>query len=155
MSRFIIILFALLISSSNVFGASGSGQVVQKVVRNLSIQSVSELNFGVASAGDGSKTIAPGRSENAENGSFLVEGEPGASFRILLPPDGVVKMSVSNSNAPQKTIAVNQFNSYPSQSGVIDSQGEQRLFIGATREALLSNQASGNYKGYYRVTVVY
>jgi len=156
MIRFAGIFFLfVMFCSDQVRAASASGKATQKVVGNLTIANVSDLDFGTGSPGDPEKTVLPDVSDTAENASFLVKGEANTSYRIQLPPDNAVKLRRTNGQGNGQSIKVHSFQSFPSRSGMLDAQGEQMLYVGATREALKDNLPSGIYQGSFTVTVIY
>lgn len=136
--------------------ASTTGTAKQVVISALAITNVSDLDFGTAAPGDAAKLVAPGTSENAENGSFTVAGQANTAYTITLPADGTVTM-VTGGGGANETIAVDTFTSYPAAgaNGLLDGTGNQPLYVGATRAALGAGQVAGNYAGTYTVTVVY
>ncbi len=154
-----MLLLALVVALpvSNAFAASDSAQALQIVESAIAITQQSDLNFGVASQGDAAKTVVPGTSENAENASFMVTGEVSKAYTITLPANGDVNMITDGGGTPEKTIAVNGFQSFPAAgaNGTLDANGQQELFVGATRDALLSNQQTGSYADTFTVTVLY
>jgi spore coat protein U-like protein len=143
-------------ATNNAYAASTTGNAIQTVIAALSIANVSDLNFGSAPAGDVAKTVAPGASEDATNGSFTVTGQASTAYTITLPVDGVVTM-ITAGGGVDKTIAVDSFLSFPAAgaNGLLSSTGSQSLFVGATRAALGATQVAGAYTGTYTVTVVY
>lgn len=138
------------------YGVSTTGTARQVVIAALSITNVSDLDFGTAPAGDAQKTVAPGATENAENGSFTVNGQANTAYTITLPTDGTVTM-VTGGGGANETIAVSTFTSFPAAgaNGLLNGSGTQTLLVGATRAALSASQVAGTYTGTYTVTVVY
>lgn len=126
----------------------------QTVVQKIEIRRISDLNFGEAVPGEGPKTISPGTSENAENASFQVHGEGSRLFQIILPTSGSVTM-VTGSGGQDREIKIQSFDSYPQQSGLLDSTGRAIVYVGAKRDALSTTQKPGVYEGQFTVTVVY
>ncbi len=153
---------AIMAGSAVVFGmqnearaAQAIAQALQKVIAKLEIAKLSDLDFGEAPQGDVAKTIAPGASENGENASFNVVGEPDRAFTVRLPGDGTVKLETDGGGAANKEIAVSGFASFPATTGQLSASGSQMLFVGATRGQLLDNQQTGTYSGSFTVEVVY
>lgn len=140
--------------SMNAVAASATGNAVQVVTAALNIANVSSLDFGTAVQGDAAKTVAAGATENAENGSFNVTGQANTAYTITLPANGSVQMTTGGGGA-NETIAVNNFTSFPSNTGMLSAGGSQTLLVGATRAALGAAQVAGSYTGTYTVTVVY
>jgi hypothetical protein len=122
--------------------------------RNLRIETISDLNFTAAIAGDPPQTISPGTSENGRNASFRITGNRFQSYTLMLPYHGVpIK---TGPGGPGRTLNLSHFTSYPaSGSGVLDGRGVGLLFVGATRSAISPNQVAGIYSGNFTITVVY
>ncbi|OFZ18935.1 MAG: hypothetical protein A2X94_13370 [Bdellovibrionales bacterium GWB1_55_8] len=137
------------------YSASSVATCTQTVTPAISIQNISGLDFGSASAGTQALLIDSGTEEDARNASFIVSGEPRRSYSITLPEDGVVEMTLSEAKGPQSQIGVNGFRSYPSGAGIIGSEGNQLLLVGASRDPLDKDQLPGFYSGSFTVTVVY
>ncbi len=140
---------------NDALAAQSIAQALQKVIAKLDIAKVSDLDFGEAPQGDVAKTVAPGASENGENASFNVVGEPDRTFTISLPEEGTVKLETDGGGAANKEIAVSSFASFPATTGQLSASGSQMLFVGATRAALLDNQQTGSYSGSFTVEVIY
>jgi spore coat protein U-like protein len=153
------LLLALVIAlpTASAFAASETAQALQIVEAAIAITKQSDLDFGTASQGDVAKTVASGVSEDAENASFLVTGEANKAYTITLPSNGDVNMITDGGGVPEKTIAVTDFESNPAigATGMLDASGQQELFVGATRDVILSNQQSGSYADTFTVTVLY
>lgn len=135
--------------------ATDSVNALASVISSIALQGVSDLQFGEGIQGDSAKIVDPGNAENGENASFRVTGEPNRSYNIVLPSDGTVEMIVGAGDTDDKKIAVDQFSSFPSGTGTLDDQGEQLIFVGATRAALRASQEAGEYSGSFDVTVNY
>jgi hypothetical protein len=151
-----LVTVAALVPTSLSLAADADNQAKMKVITQISIDAVSELIFPDAPQGDGAGQVAPGTTDNANNASFTVAGEPGKAYNILLPADGAVAMALNGTGtAPDEVIAVGDFASFPSGSGQIQSNGEQLLLVGATRSALSSSQVPGDYVGTFTVIVAY
>lgn len=136
------------------FGDSSSAVAIQTIVHKLQIQKISDLNFGEASPGDGVKTILPGNSENKENASFEIRGEPTRGFQIILPARNSVKM-ITGSGGSNREIVIQDFASTPSHGGTLNPNGKSMIYVGATRAAISESQKTGEYVGQFYVTVVY
>lgn len=119
----------------------------------ISITAVSNLDFGAAFAGDRRLTISPGNSDNAENASFFVKGDPRRSFSIIVPTE--IYMITGTGDVPNKKILVDRFRTRPNQNGRLDRNGEKLILVGARRDNLLANQVAGAYSGSFMITVVY
>lgn len=149
-TRFSIVLATLGFSSLGN-ASSVAIRAEQKVVRAIALTALSPLDFGTASPGDTAKTVQPGSSENRENGSMQVLGEPNASLQILLPSEAFLSHSAASDR-----IRISNFNTYPDSSSLqLPNTGRQVIYIGGTRDALPPTLASGNYSGAFVVTVVY
>ncbi len=116
----------------------------------ITITQVSDLNFGVGFRNDPAKTVVPGTFENAENASFMIQGDPNRAFTIQLP-----RRIDMNSTLGNQKIRVQDFTSFPSTNGTLDATGIGYIFIGATRSSLKNNQQTGPYIGVFTVTVIY
>ncbi len=135
------------------YAVSQTGTAKQVVTTALALLNVSDLDFGTAAQGEAAKTVAPGSSENSENGSFAVTGQPNVAYTISLPSSAVTL--TTGGGGANETISVDSFVSSPAATGLLDASGAQSLFVGATRAALTTSQVAGTYTGTYTVTVVY
>lgn len=151
----VIAALASLAFNIEAFAASTTGTARQIVIAALTITNVSDLDFGTAAPGDVAKTVVPGTSENADNGSFTVAGQASMAYTITLPA-AAVSMTTGGGGA-NETISVATFASYPAAgaNGLLGAGGTQLLLVGATRAALGASQVPGTYTGTYTVTVVY
>jgi len=149
----IVVVLLLKISSKDVYSAMEEASVNTTVIAAITIDKISDLEFGIAVQGDGPKQVIPGTTENAENASFLVSGEPYTGYHITLPHS--VMMTTGQGMGVRQQIIVNNFASFPSGNGMLNGRGFQLLFVGATRSALLLNQTVGAYRGTFIVEVVY
>lgn len=153
---FWILIFITLSNIKPVFArsATATAQSLQTVFSTITIQKNSDLNFGEAPQGDPEKTVLPGRAENFENASFEVFGDKGSTFTIILPTDNIIKM-ILDTGGPNKEIPVNKFSSYPQSQITMGSQGQEHLFVGATRAKLSPTQKPGKYIGNFTISIVY
>ncbi len=137
--------------------ATDTAQALQLVLAPIAIAQVSDLDFGSGFAGDPAKTVAPGAVEDAENASFAVSGAANTAYTITLPADGAVTMITGAGATANEQIGVNSFLSNPAAgaNGLLDGTGNQDLFVGATRDALLATQSAGSYAATFTVDVVY
>ena len=152
------LLLALVIAlPSAAFAASDTAQALQIVEASLAITKQSDLDFGTGSQGDAALAVPSNGAETAENASFLISGEANKAYTITLPQNGDVHMVTNGGGTNETTIHVNEFESTPAQgsNGQLDSSGQQYLFVGATRDALLPNQQAGSYADTFTVTVMY
>jgi hypothetical protein len=142
---------------TKAIAASAQAQATAQVIRAIAISKTSDLDFGEATPGAPAQTVFPGNSENSQNASFVVVGEPNRSYSIIVPGDGEVSMVTGDGDGPAKHIGISGFQSYPpvGSNGTLDADGQQILFIGATRSALIPEQALGRYTGAFTVTVIY
>ena len=148
-------LLAFTAGSQSVLAASAVGSISQRVIRALSIYRESDLDFGTATNGDPAKVVPPSVRDTPANASFIVTGEPSASYAIVLPSDGDVTLTTGDAASLDRRIAVTSFRSYPENTGVLGPLGRQSLYVGATRAPIRDTQASGMYHGVFTVTVVY
>jgi hypothetical protein len=124
----------------------------------------SALSFGSFTAGSGgSVTVAPGggRSKTgavvlvnqgvpAAAAQFTISGTPSALFDITLPANGTVLLS----DGVAASMALNNFTSIPSGSGMLSGGGTQTITVGATL-TVGGAQTPGSYSGSFNVTVNY
>jgi hypothetical protein len=136
------------------FSDSATATARQVVVHRLQIEKTSDLNFGEASPGDGPKLVPAGTSENPENASFAVRGEPSRMYQIVLPSHNSVVMATSG-GGPNGQITIKEFYSWPIRYGIMNSNGESNIYVGALREGIKVKQKVGEYTGQFVVTVVY
>jgi hypothetical protein len=120
-----------------------------RVLKTLGIEAIADLSFASAAPGDASAIISPTDKQAAR---FTVQGEANAYFAITLPK--AITLTTGN-GAKNETILVSDFASYPASSGVIASNGNAEISVGATRAPLASNQKDGVYSGTFTVEVVY
>ncbi|MDH5611773.1 MAG: DUF4402 domain-containing protein [Gammaproteobacteria bacterium] len=132
------------------------------IISTMTISTLNGLIFGDISSGPTAGTIVmtPGGARSATGGanintsvagspaSFDVQGDASATYSISLP------VSVVLSDTASHTMTVDNFTSSPTPSGVLDGNGQQTLFVGATLN-VGSNQAFGAYSGLMSVTVDY
>lgn len=149
-----ILIFSQGVLAGGDFGDTEIASAKQTIVHRLQIQKISDLNFGEASPGDGSKIITAGNTETNENASFQVSGEPNRAYQIILPPDNSVKM-VTGSGGANREIVIKDFNSTPSRLGRLDNVGQSKIYVGATRGSIPTTQKTGEYVGQFYITVVY
>lgn len=146
----ITILLLLILSLQSHAESTAVGQIFMTVVRSLSIVELKAMAFDAGFPGAGESTIVPG---NKNSSAFKVQGQPNMSFQIQLPTEAT--LSVNNGSSPDETIRIYQFASLPTNSGNLNEQGEQTLYVGATRKALSSTQFFGTYTGSFQVTIIY
>ena len=119
----------------------------------ISITPITGLDFGTAAQGDPAKTVPPGTSETGSNASFRVRGDDNRAYTIILPNSATLTTGIGGAG---RTITYNSFTSFPTGSGgLLNNNGEQMLYVGATRSALSMTQVSGTYTGSFLITVVY
>lgn len=123
-----------------------------QVARGQIVTPTSDLVFPTAVQGDPTRTIPPGSSQNASNGSFRITGNANQSFSIILPSNPVQLTTVGSGT---NILNVGSFASNPSLTGVLSGSGRRNIFIGATRSAIAVNQTPGSYSGTYTVNIVY
>ncbi|WP_374079024.1 DUF4402 domain-containing protein [Bdellovibrio bacteriovorus] len=152
MLRHILVFLILFFSANGVFAIQGTAKSKVKVVNSIQIHKLSDLIFSEAGAGSTAETIPADVVETPKNASFEVSGEASRAIAVTLPADGTIKMTTGGSG-PDNEIAVNGFMS--NNPTTIDANGQLDLFVGATREALTSTQALGDYEANFTVDVVY
>ena len=144
------ILAGTLVVSETAKGASATGRVVMRVLKTLGIEELNELEFGEAEAGAPAATIRPGNGK--AGGKFVINGVANTSYTVALPKEIVVSTGQGGDN---ETIVIRNFKSHPARAGLLSRGGKQKLYIGATRDALSPNQKKGVYKGTYTVQLIY
>lgn len=150
LNKHAFLVFVMLSTTLSAFGVTTSGRVTLTVLSSLSITEMRSLEFSSAVPGSTDDQILP----TDENSSvFKIQGIPGMNYQIQLP--GEVLITTAGGTTPEERILVDRFSSYPAGSGALNEQGEQTLYIGATRNALSVNQAAGSYVGTFSVTIVY
>lgn len=152
------LLYLVLSSLNSSQASSASAKCFQKVVENLQIQKVSDLDFGTDPVLSPAKTVMAGTANNGSNASFKITGDKNRVVQVVLPADNTVQLTLISPiqiKTPMKTyIAVDKFTANIL-NGALDTNGQLDLYVGATREELALNQATGNYEGSFTVNVVY
>lgn len=142
--------------------ASATATVQVNIISTMTIATRNGLGFGdiSASAVPGTVAMTPNGSRNVTGGvslnsaiagtpaTFDLAGTANASFAVTLPDSAVLSDGSAN------TMVVDGFSSTPSATGVLDSGGQQSLFVGGTLH-VDSNQPFGAYTGQMAVTVEY
>ncbi len=128
----------------------------QKVLLRLSLEKLTDLEFGSAAQGDNAKSVSP-LAQFDGRASFRISGQPFSSYQIVLNNNQESFMSLDDGTNPRNRIRVYNFRSYPeaNNGGTLDSQGKAVLYVGATRDALRDDQTPGNYDGKFTVLVRY
>ncbi len=140
--------------------ASASATASAKIYQPISIQKLTDLNFGamIATPAAGSVVVSPAGARSASGGavlasaagvsaaSFQVAGEPNTTFSVGLP-SSIQLTSGSNS------MTVSNFLT-DSAAYLLDATGNHALSVGATLD-MAANQAAGLYSGSFSVTVAY
>jgi hypothetical protein len=153
MKKIVLLIAVIALNTQSAFAVSATAKAKQVVISALNISKSSDLEFGEAPQGDSEKTVAPTAAETADNASFAITGEPGKSISVTLPADNTIKM-ITGVGGTDKEINVNAFKANFLTS-TIAAGGTTNLFVGATRDALSTSQATGSYEGNFDVTVVY
>lgn len=147
---------------SPLLAATAIATVEANIISIISIATRNGLSFGdiSSSASAGTVILTPGGSRGTSGGAtintasghapatFDLEGTPNASYAISLP------LSVELSDGASNTMSVEQFTSSPLGSGVLDNNGRQTLYVGASLN-VNDNQPYGSYSGQMVVTVAY
>jgi hypothetical protein len=126
--------------------------VIALPIRAQNIVNQSDLVFPAAEPDSPAYTVLPGSTDTAENASFLITGTAFTSYSISLPKSA----QMENTEGSGK-IRVTNFTSNPAEgnNGLLNSSGEQWLYVGATRAKLTNNQSPGLYSIAFVVTVIY
>lgn len=141
-----------------LLAASAAAAPAQTLTNNTA------LSFGSFTAGSGgSVAVTPGGARSkagsvilvnqgapAAAAQFTISGTPSALFDITLPANGTVFLS----DGAAGSMALNNFTSSPSVSGVLSGGGTQTINVGATL-TVGSAQTPGSYSGSFNVTVNY
>lgn len=118
----------------------------------IATTSISGLYFGIRALGDPAKVIPAGTSDNLENASFNVTGDPNRAFTIVLPTSADV---ITGTGGNRKKLTVTSFTSFPSGNGTLSSVGDRVVYVGATIPAIPTNLTVGSYSGSFTFTVLY
>jgi hypothetical protein len=132
-------------ASSDTESATATITIIESIdlVKNL------DLRFPQASRGESAATVAPGDSEAA---TFSVSGAPSTNITTSIDQSSI-EMIIGLGDTDETRIVVNNFqHNAPTQ---LDALGTASFGVGATRAAILSNQATGAYQGTFNVTVSY
>lgn len=137
----------------NAQAATDDGTAVVVVEAALTINNVTDLDFGTVTQGDAADTVAPG---DAGAALFEIAGQPNTAYTITLPA-GAINMITGAGDTAQRQISVDSWASNPAAgaNGMLDGSGQQDLFVGASRAAILGDQEPGAYAGTFTVEVVY
>jgi len=134
---------------------TGVGVARQYIPSTLSIYKISDMNFGVAAPGAPRYRIANVNSENAENASFRIQGDPGVTVTTTFTTGSIFLSHATSTDQ----IEVNRFRSRPGgQTGGnvrIRNTGERLLFMAAQRLAIPLGTTPGLYTGTFTIDVVY
>ncbi|MGZ3770433.1 MAG: DUF4402 domain-containing protein [Bdellovibrio sp.] len=118
----------------------------------LKVTALSDLSFPLGVPGDPAYVISAGTSDNGSNASFRVSGNANQAYSIVLPATATMDFKKGSKS---DSILIYSFVSYPAINGVLNNLGQADFFVGATRDALRTNQTAGSYSGHFSVTVVY
>ena len=130
-------------------GASATGRVTMLVVKQLTIQNVSDLNFSSASPGRNSQILSP-LSNSA--GKFSVVGEPKTAVTITLPTEAII---TTGQGGEHQSIKITEFQSSVGSNAQLSADGTLTVSIGAKRESLSRQQEIGPYIGQYQLDIIY
>lgn len=147
---------------SLIQAATATATVAANIISTMTVTTRNGLGFGdisasavpgaVAMTPDGSRNVAGGVSINSAiagtPAAFDLAGTANASFAISLPDSAVLSDGTAN------TMIVDGFASSPAATGVMDSSGQQTLFVGGTLH-VNANQPFGAYTGQMAITVEY
>ena len=116
----------------------------------ISVTSLTGLNFGQVTQGDIAKVIAPSNINTGENASFSVTGDANTVYNINLP----TSISISNGAS---NLTINNFTSNPpfTNGGLLDVSGKETVYIGATLQSIPINLQPGAYNGTFLIDVSY
>ena len=142
--------------------ASENATVTANIISTIGLVNQTDLVFGdIASSNTaGSVVLNPDGTRVASGGArinstvtggpavFEIQGNPNAVFAITLPAAVVMTAPAGH------TMVVDDFTSFPADTGLTDSGGEQLLFVGGRLNVNI-NQVYGSYSGLMSVTVEY
>ena len=128
-----------------------TARINQRIYPALDIRRMSDMYFPDAYPGSPSFTVEAGNYETAQNASFLVTGEPGKRISVILPRERIILQNGTH----RAKIFVTDLESNVGTSGVLDHNGELKIFVGGTREEIPTRIPSGDYSGSFCVTVMY
>lgn len=148
------------ISSANA--AVANATVGASIIGSLTTTTALNLSFGNLSAGPipGTVVISSAGNRTSTGGAavtgggisspatFVLVGNPNATYAITLP----AFITISDSGA--NSMIVDNFESTPAGTGLLDAGGNQILTVGG-RLNVLANQISGSYYGVLAITIVY
>lgn len=146
-----IFILLTVFAQAKAFAVTQTARINQRIYPALDIKRMSDMYFPDAYPGSPSFTVEAGNSETAQNASFLVTGEPGKRVSVILPRERIVLQNQSY----RAKIFVDDLESNVGHSGVLDNNGELKIFVGGTRREIPSRIPSGDYSGSFCVTVMY
>jgi len=136
------------------------------IVAAITIGHTAHLHFGqiipgvgagtVLQSADASPTRTPtgctlGNTTGMSPATFSVGGEPNATYSITLPDDDDVTI---NDVGLGDAMAITDWTSSPSGTGLLNGSGAQTLYVGGTLNVGAA-QVAGEYTGTFDVTVTY
>lgn len=168
---FVGMAIAIVISTPVHAGTRAAASIGVRIIEPISIEKIHELDIGwfrrpqsgatIAVAADGASTYAgvqPGRCWPPQPAQFVVTGEPGFSYSILLPTSITLCRESEHGDEGDegdRTITADDFQtSLPGVIGLIGADGTQHLNVGATFH-LSTKQSPGHYDCTLTVSVYY
>ena len=170
MKRFTIILtgvFMLIFAAEKAEAqnptATAKANAAANIITPITIQSITDLNFGniIANSSDGTVTMgtendvptytgvaAPSIAGTRTRSEFTVEGMSGVNFTIALPADNDIELT-----GPASADAMS-LTGWTHNSDLVLTDGENTFQVGATLN-VNANQANGAYSATFPVTVNY
>ena len=154
LARILTNLFAALLivfGSTHLFAQPIRIRVQDDLIFGRIASSIEQTGSVIIAAATGAKTTNGGATDlgGAHSAAkFKVKGDKNFSYSVSLPG------SVTLTNSGNQAIIVNNFTSEPPGSGVVSNNGNSTLWVGATLNIGV-NQNAGNYSGSYDVTVNY
>ncbi|RKZ56243.1 MAG: hypothetical protein DRQ44_16905 [Gammaproteobacteria bacterium] len=142
--------------------ATATATATAKITSNMTVRTVTSMFFGElsSSAEAGTLALSPAGVRTTTGGvtvnstvagtpaAFDVQGDPNATYSVSFPA------AVIMTNGSPNTMVIEKFISSPEATGVLDTSGQQTLFVGGTLN-VDSNQAFGTYTGDLTITVDY
>jgi len=149
------------------FAQSAEASATADIAPLISIEVVTDLNFGnvIASGSSGTVIVTPTGARSRTGGVSFIPSMPGtvsaAQFTINGMPNATYSISIPNVNNVRITNLDNEYMdirqlsiNIGSQTPKLDLDGTQTLYIGATLR-VNANQSPGLYTGTTVVTVAY
>ncbi len=159
----VLLALGVLAAAQASLGPAQAAEDKDKKRRPLTVEQLEDLSFGrlinnaltpgeaVVEAASGRKVVRGGMVHlSGDHGSaeFLITGEPGARFVVILPQELPLR-----GEGGAKVVLTN-FTSEPSETGILGPGGRATVFLGATLK-VLAGQPVGRYRADLDIFVDY